>query len=176
MKFNDPIALWGIFNMAVYDFASGEKKLLRRFTKKNQIVNTGRAAIVEIMACPDDTGYQEERQLWSISAGTNNTPPQITDTTSTMVEVWQHQFTVGVDCIPVTTAPNSFYIHVTSTMLTTDAIGSPLVEAGVFTRGDNDDPTLSTTRALYARQVHPLITKTATMVIEYDWRFGISIQ
>lgn len=176
MKFTDNIGLWGLFNMKVYDVSTGEKKLVRQFTKNNQIVNDGRQALLELMAPSVGGLNQVERQLGSISAGTNATPPTIVNTGASMVQVWKHAFTAG-EIIRVNVAPNSFYVWIQATMLTTDAVGSVLAEAGVFTRGDDPDPTLSTTRKLYARQTHPLINpKTATMVIAYDWRFGVSIQ
>jgi len=184
MKFSDSIGLWGIFTMRVFDMRKGELELLRTIHKKNQIVNEGRQSLLELMAPPIPgvapppyPEYQYERQLWSLSAGTNPTPPTINNDVNTMTEAWQHPFT-NPERVVVAVAPNDFYVHVNVTMPALGAVtaGTNLVEAGIFTRGDNDVPGSAAGRRLYARQTHPVVQKTDTMVIEYDWRLGISIQ
>ncbi len=182
MDIKDSLGLFGIFGMRVFDIVDGEKKCIRRICKKNQIVNEGRQNLLELMAPPllgapppPYTSYQYERQLWSLSVGTNPTPPIITNDATSMTEVLQHVFTEP-ECAVVSVVPNDFYVHVNVSVLEAEAVGQDLVEAGIFTRGDNDTPGLAAGRRLYARQTHPLIAKTATMVIEYDWRLGVSIQ
>ena len=184
MKFSDSAGLWGVFTMRVYDVRDGQKKFFRRICKKNQIVNEGRQTLLELMApplpgapVPPYPEYQYERQLWSLSAGTNATPPTINNDVNTMVEAWQHAFS-DPECTVVAVAPNDFYVHVNVTMpgIGGAAAGTLLTEAGIFTRGDDDVPGSALGRRLYARQTHPIIEKTDTMVIEYDWRLGISIQ
>ncbi len=186
MDFSDSMGLFGIFEMRVYDISGGKKKRIRRFQKKNQIVNEGRQNVLELMAPPIPVlatppepypAYQYERQIWSISAGTNSTPPTINNDVSTVVPAWEHALS-NTERFVVAVAPNDFYIHVSVTMpgIGGAPSGTNLVEAGIFTRGDDDVPGLAAGRRLYARQTHPLIEKTDTMAIEYDWRLGISIQ
>lgn len=187
MKLADSIGLSGIFEMRVYDIRDGQKKRVRRFQKKNQIVNEGRQTVLELMAPPIPVltpppypEYQYERQLWSLTAGTNATPPTINNDVNTMIPAWEHPFT-NPERVVVAVAPNDFYVHVNVTMPALPSAGAPpagtqLVEAGIFTRGDNDVPGAAAGRRLYARQTHPLIEKTDTMVIEYDWRLLVSIQ
>ena len=170
MQLKDSMGLWGILGVRVYDIRNGKMQLIRTFTKKNQIVNDGRQAVLELLA-PGGLG-QADRQLFSISAGTNNTPPTIVNTRATMTRVWDHDFTVG-EITYVASTPNDFYVWVQASMPALVHPGVVFTEAGVFTRGDGVDPL---TIKLYARQTHPAVTKTATMVIAYDWRFGISIQ
>lgn len=166
------VALYGVFGIRVYNIRNGEKKCIRRILKKNQIVNTGRQALVELLA-PGVTD-QYERQLWCISAGTSNTPPTISDTTL-ISKVWDHAFTAG-EITQVISPPNTFEILISVTMGVGENNGETLREAGIYTRGDNDVPASSTTRVLYARQVHPDIVKTASMTIDYEWRLGVLIQ
>lgn len=176
MNFKEsPFQLWGIFGMKVYDVRDGQRKCIRRIVKKNQITNQGRKAVLELMRPTTYGILQDERQIWSLSAGINTIPPQITDDETVMSEVWQSAFS-GPECQVIDVPPNSFYLQITKTMAEADAIGSVLAEAGIFTRGSDDDPSVAIGRLLYARQIHPPVTKTNVMTIEYDWRLGITIQ
>lgn len=175
------IGLWGYFKMQVYDHSGGVKRRILKWEKKNQITNQGRDIVLLLMCpynvpgtLPDDV--QIEHRIWSLSAGTNGTPPTISDDDATMVPVWTSAFDFDAECIVVSTPPNSFYLQITKTMPTTEGVGSTLTEAGVFTRGDDPDPALAVGRKLYSRQVHTPIVKTITMTIEYSWQLGISIQ
>jgi len=169
------LRLWGIFGMKVYVTKDGKRKCIRRIVKNNQITNQGRKALLELMR-PTTYGIaQDERQIWSLSAGTNVIPPQITDDETTMVEVWQSAF-LAPECQVVDIPPNTYYLQVSKIVPEAVAVGSTLTEAGIFTRGDNDDPALAVGKMLYARQIHSPVIKTNVMTIEYDWKLGITIQ
>ena len=180
--------LWGDFGVQVFDVSSGVPKRVLRIRKKNQITNDGRAALLALMGTGAEgtppasggtlTAYDETRranQIWSIAVGTNPTTPTVTDNLTTMTTVWNEPFTFPSECAVVAVPPNSYYLNISKTLGTTEAVGSTLVEAGVLTRGDDDTPASSTTKALYARQVHSPIVKTSTMTVQYDWQLGITI-
>lgn len=176
MKLIEPtLSLWGIFGMRVYEHAKGEKKCIRRIVKNNQITNQGRKAVLELMRPVTYGIQQDERQIWSFSAGTNPIPPQITDDDTTMIQVWQSAFSPA-ECVVIDVPPNTYYLHISKAMYEADAVGDILTEAGIFTRGDDDDPSVAVGKMLYARQIHPAVEKTAVMTIEYDWKLGITIQ
>lgn len=173
--------MFGIFDMKVYDTRNGIRKQIRHVHKRNQITNQGRTALLDLMrpetnnpGAPDD--LQRERKIWSLSVGTNAIPPTINDDDTTMVQVWRSQFLPLAECQVVVVPPNQYLLQISKILPTTAAVGQVLAEAGIFTRGDNDDPYTAIGRMLYARQVHPPIPKTGTMTIEYDWKLGISIQ
>ncbi len=170
--------LWGDFGMQVFDHRTGVPKRILRIRKKNQITNGGREALLNLLGIGNGASYltvQEENKLWSLSVGTNTTPPTVTDTTAVMSVVWADRFIFPAECQIVATPPNSYYLAISKALGTTEANGSTLTEAGIFTRGDNDDATLSTNKTLYARQIHSPILKTSTMTIQYDWQLGITI-
>lgn len=184
MNLKDGAGLFGIFDMSVYDIRNGKRQRIRHVHKRNQITNQGREALLDLMrpetntpllGNPDD--LQRESKIWSLSVGTYATPPTINDTDATMTQVWRSQFALA-ECQVVVIAPNQYYLQIGKVLPSTpcSANGYTLTEAGVFTRGDSDDPVTSLGRKLYARQVHPPIIKTATMTIEYDWKLGITIQ
>lgn len=181
---DDSSQLYGRFGMRVYDVKSGQKKLVLQITKKNQITGDGRLVVLELLRQTLLTVPQQfpnYNQLWSLSAGESNIPAAITDT-GLYTPVWTSAFVNDAE-IYVQTIP-SLEIVVSKEMPETDAIGANLYEAGLFTRGSLDDPatlippTWETIpwRRLYARQTHPLVIKTNTMSIEYDWRIGVTVQ
>jgi len=192
-RFKKPIGqanagLWGDFGIQVFDVSSGTPKRILRVRKRNQITNSGRAALLALMGSgetgtPPTTGTaptvgdldRRENQIWSLAVGTNATTPTVTDELSNMTVVWNDPFSFDSECTIVSTPPNSYYLSISKTLGTSSANGSTLVEAGILTRGDDDDPASSTTKALYARQVHTPIEKTATMTVQYDWQLGITI-
>jgi hypothetical protein len=166
------IALFGNFGLRVFDLAGNK---LMSIQKKNQITNQGRNAVLSLLFPGNAGAVQETYRIWSLSAGTNNTAPTILDNLAAMHPVWSSAF-IGGECTVVENLPNDFYLQITKTLPDTDANGYTLTEAGIFTRGNNDDPDISTTKLLYARQIHPSIIKNATMTIQYDWQLGITIQ
>lgn len=172
----DGIALFGDFSMKVYE----KDKLVRSFKKRNQITNQGREALLQLMRpnyAGDPDGEQIENRIWSLAVGSNSTPPAITDTESSMDIRWQEAFIfTGGECEIITTPPNDFHLAITKTLPASAAVGSTLVEAGIFTRGDDDDISITVGRKLYARQKYSPITKTDTMTVQFEWLLGITIQ
>jgi hypothetical protein len=172
---SDRTCLYGRFGMTVYDVKDGQKKVVRRIQKKNQVVNDGRRVMLELL-CQMDAGSltTEQNQIWSLGVGTVGTPPQITDT-GLLTQVWAEQFALA-ECVIASCPPFEIQIYKTLPTTPCSANGHILREAGVFTRGDNDDPYVALNRRLYARQIHPPIEKVDTMMIVYDWRLGITVE
>lgn len=172
----DNVVLFGDFSMRVYDEVDGERKLVRKFTKRNQITNQGREALLMLMR-PDDEDVSLQNKIWSLAVGINSAPPTINDSDTTMDVVWKSALSyVGGECNIVAVPPNDFYLAISKILPTTDAVGSTIVEAGIFTRGDNNDVDLAVGKKLYARQKFSPIIKTSTMTVQFDWQLGITIQ
>lgn len=171
------LALYGNFQMQVFDHSSGSPRRIFRWQKRNQITNQGRTALLVLM-CPDGVpDGQLINSIWSFEAGTNATPPTVDDDETTMTSVWTSNlnFSSG-ECTVVTTPPDDFHLAISKTLGLSEGNGSTLQEAGIYTRGDNLDPLISVGRKLYARQVHSPIPKVATMTVQYDWQLGLTIQ
>ncbi len=174
-------ALWGDFGMQVFDVSSGTPRRILRIRKKNQITNDGRSALLNLMGIGDATlpipwaTVQSENRIWSLSVGTNATPPTVADDAATMADVWSSQFVFPAECQIITSPPNNYYLAISKSLAIGDANGNTLAEAGIFTRGDADDPGISVGKSLYARQIHSPIIKTSSMTIQYDWQLGITI-
>ena len=174
----DAIKMYGVFGLRVFELRGGKFVQTRRIQKKNQITNQGRSNVLNLL-CPATFGYdglQDELKIKSIAVGTNSTPPTVADDDTTMVTVWREAFDYISDCVVINNPPNDFMLSITKELPTTEANGSTLTEAGIFTRGDENDPDISVGMQLYARQVHSPIIKTSVMSILYDWQLGITIQ
>lgn len=174
VPWHNTACLYGRFGMTVYEVKDGQTRVLRRIQKKNQIVNNGREAMLLLLGQLGTAVPPNESQIWSLSAGTGGIPPQITDI-GLATAVWTSVF-VPLEVSIVALAPSTFEVQTTKTLPTTDANGSTLQEAGIFTRGDNDDPSLAGNRKLYCRQTHPPILKTSSIQIVYDWRLGVTVE
>ena len=183
------IGLWGDFGLRVFDLSSGKPVETLRIRKKNQITNEGRTALLMLMTPGQyndpgvDSGIQVENRIWSLGVGTDATPATVSDTESSMLAnlKWISSFfypTPGLfECQVIATPPNTFHLSISKTLPQTSSADTyTLTEAGIFTRGDADDPTAPGNRSLYARQTHSPIIKTDNMTIQYDWLLGITIQ
>jgi len=173
--------LFGNFGMVVYDVnpKTGKKKRLFRVTKHNQITHLGREAVLSLLA-QDVMGTVLQanpiyNQIWAIALGADGTPPSITDA-SLYSEVGRYQLVVPTARELVVVPPSIYEIHVSYTLAPGVLTGVTLAEAGLYTRGDNDDPSIAANQVLYARQIHPMFTIGATMSIEYSWILGLLVQ
>jgi hypothetical protein len=173
---NQP-CLYGRFSMSVYSVNDGEKKLIRRIQKKNQVVNDGREVVLQLLGQMAAPGiFPIENQIWSFEVGTGGTPPLVTDT-ALYATVWLEPIT-SLECVIVAIPPSTYELQIVKTLPTTPctANGYTIQEAGIFTRGDNPIPGLAANRRLYCRQTYPSIVKVDTMQIVFDWRLGITVE
>jgi hypothetical protein len=171
--------LYGHLTVTVYDVKNGQKKRLFRMANHNQITNLGREVVLALLA-QDAMGtvYQANpayNQIWTLAVGSDSTPPSVTDT-SLYTEQGRYQLTIPTEREYVIVPPNIFEIHVHKEIGAGVLTGITVAEAGLYTRGDDDDPSLAANQVLYARQIHPAFVKGATMAVEYDWRLGMLLQ
>ena len=178
------LGLYGDFGVRFFDEKTQETVF--KCEKRNQITNEGRDAILELLfqdpagtASQQDPGYN---QLWSLSVGTGILPPTVADT-GLVSPVFSSAFNfAGGELTKVTLPPTTYELVINKTIPSgTLADGTEVAEAGIFTRGNADDPGAGnwediSYRRMYARQVHPAIVITATLAITYEWRLGVTIQ
>jgi len=95
--------------------------------------------------------------------GTNNTAVNASDITLG-TEVFRGEFTT------ITYAAGQ--LNIRYYLASGDANSNTLVEAGLF--GDTASATANS-GTLFARIIHPAITKTASIAVTYSWQINISI-
>jgi hypothetical protein len=161
----------GQLGLSIYDHGV----LVRRQVKRNQITNQARSAVLHQLYLGTTSDAQEQNKIWSLALGINNTLPMVTDDVLTMDIAWQDRLNTS-ECYIVENTPNEFYIQVIKMLPMSEANGYSLTEAGIITRGNNDDPVLASGRKLYARQVFVPVVKSASMSIQIDWQLGLTIQ
>lgn len=176
--------LYGHLTVTVYDVKNGKKKLFR-ITKKNQITNKGREVVLALLAQDPLSAipYQanpEYNQIWSLGIGTGSAPADVTDTTlysEVLPPTGRMVLTTAErEYVIIPGSPGTYEIQIHKELPAHTLTGTLLAEAGLFTRGDNDDPSLAANNVLYARQIHPVFEKGEFMAVEYDWRLGMLVQ
>lgn len=184
MEFKDLMQLYGRLQVRAYDVKGKRPKLLFRYTKMNQIVNGGRDIVLELLAQisgdPGPQGNPYWNTIWSLSAGEDPTPAIATQT-QLGAPVWTGQLSLPTERVYI---PSLFEINVVKQLPAGEATGAMLAEAGLFVRGEYDDPAAASVpnwelipgRRLYARQTHPVFEKGATMAVIYDWHLGLTVQ
>jgi len=180
----DTLSLYGNLSMRVYEEGpDGEKKLKFRFSKKNQITDDGRLAVLQLLA-QDAAGTAIQAnpdygQIWSLSVGDGTIPPAASQT-GLVSPVW----TGALDVLTGERAyvAGSFQIQVHKEVPVGTVTGSTFAEVGLFTRGslaapDMTYPTwqLIPERKMYSRQIFPSFIKGATMSVVFDWTLGLTI-
>ena len=181
MRIVNNCKLFGEVTISVYDVKQGKFQRIFRHIQKNQITNDGRAVVLDMLGggpltWGGGTPYQihpEWNWIWSFEVGTGNTPPTLADTTLGNY-IWRSAFNLDIER-PVYKDPQ-WALEISKTVPSGELTGSIITEAGIFTRGNNDDPVLAAQRRMYSRIVHTPVTKSITMALVYDWRLGITIE
>jgi len=155
---------------------AADHSILSVWQKKNVITYAGTEAIVKLLAPNTALGVdvQLNSQIKSIRFGTSNSTAQKTDVglvaeaqvLSTPVRV---QFADGDRIIGVAGT-----VEFVGVMGTGYGNGVTYREAGLFTRGTDDDPQIATGHAMFSRQVFPDQIKTALVELEFRWRITLT--
>jgi hypothetical protein len=167
MQLTDYLSLKGHIRIRVLDAKTGTE--LYREEKSNLVCVGARQAVTRLISqqtTPDD---YDETKLWAIYAGTGNTAPDVNDTdldTVVFKKACDQPFSVNL---------GTGEVEVQMTIESGEGNGYTYQEAGLFSRGDNDDPNAGGISGvlMYARQLHGQIEKTSSISIEYTWRFQI---
>lgn len=172
----DIAQLYGRIEVSVFDAARGGKRIYH-VKKRNQVVNTGRQAVLEMLTQygTGSPGQQNPNynQIWSLGVGTDGTPPTVNQT-ALGAEVLTKILTRPTEVLYV--PDPTFEVHCSMTFDTTEANDpSPLQEVALFTRGDDDDPYVAANRLLYARQTFSPFVKTNTMTVVFNWILGMTV-
>lgn len=169
--------MYGHLTMHVYDMKRGKRERVYTVTKRNQITNLGREVLLECLA--GDLNDAEWNTLWSLSVGTGTTPA-VASQTQLDTPVWTGELS-GAERVY---APSLHEVNIIKEVPAGEATGYTVTEAGLFTKGQYDNPTAAgggawealNGRRMYARQTVPAFLKGATMSVIFDWKLGLTVQ
>jgi len=163
--------MWGRIGLVVRDAGSGEVR--RRYEVRNKITFLAADLLVELIAQRSTDPVPGRNLVYSMRMGSSNTAAQRSDTNLGAFVIGKVLGDVG----KVTGAPGE--IQFVTTLDSGDANGNTLREAGLFTAGsaastsDTPGTTPGVTRML-ARQIHPDVIKTSSIVIDYLWTIAFT--
>lgn len=154
-------------------------QILSVWEKKNVITFGATEGLVKLLAPNAAYGatVQEETQIKSMRFGTSNLAPQRTDTALASEAIDPStSLPVRVELLDanrlVGAAGTVEFVAVLDPLT---GNGVTYREAGLFTRGDNNDPQLTTFTTLFARQVYPDQVKTSAVQLEFRWRITFTV-
>ncbi len=165
----------------------GDLRIIRRdastkyiqsvWEKKNVITFDGTDSLVMLMAPNLVLGatIQEERQIKSMRFGTNNTAPQRTDE-DLLTEAIVSSNPVRIELVDANRIiGGSGTVEFVATLASGVGNGVTYREAGLFTRGTDDDPLTTTGGAMFSRQIFPDQVKNSSVELEFRWRVTFTV-
>ena len=181
-KHHDVSKLYGVLDVSAYDTISGKR--VYHSVKRNQVTDVGRIIVLDLLSQiavsspPTAQMYPEYNQIWSISVGESSIPAAATQT-----QLFEPVFTQKLDRTSERVkVEEAFELRIITQIAAGSATDSVLAEAGLFTRGSQDEiDGVYTTwesipfRRMYARQTYPSFTKAETMRVVYEWTLGMTV-
>lgn len=171
MQIRDGVKLKGRLGIRVLD--ANTRRVIREIKTPNQICVGSLEALVRLAAQTSVHGGTsedyEETRVWAIYAGDGSTPPLSVDASLDSV-----QFKKACDQ-PLVVNYSAGTFTAQMTIESGEGNGITYTEIGLFTRGDNDDPALTSGALMMARQLHGSIAKTAAIAIEYTWTIQFTL-
>jgi hypothetical protein len=146
--------------------------ILDIWSKKNTITYVAGDVLVALIA-PNALGVggaQVTNQIKSMRFGTSSLAPQRTD-----VLLAAEHTPARRQLLDANRLIGSQTVEFVASLDSATGNGVTYREAGLFTRGDNDDPALASGSKLFARQVFPDQAKSAAIELEFRWRITFTI-
>ena len=169
MKLTSGIRLKGHLTIRVLDGRTGRER--ERIEILNTVCAGAELALERLLAQRTGLDDPTEERFWAIYCGTDNTPPTHADVALGAVEYKEacdQPMSISYGGVPG-------LLVCQMTMGVGEGNGGFIFnEAGLFTRGDLDDPATTTGALMIARQIHSGIEKDASIAVEYTWRFQVA--
>lgn len=152
-------------DLAIFRRDAGTGRLLSHWEKKNVIVYGAGTALTRLIAPNLALGanIQQESQIKSMRFGESNAVPQRSDTALGAP-------VLAIEIVDAGRVHSAGMVEFSVLMDSLTGNGTTFREAALFTRGDNNDPTLTVGALMFSRQVFPDQPKTALIELEFRWR------
>ena len=146
-------------------------RVLRVISTPNVVTDVAKAALAKLIV-PASSADQDDNQFWYLEAGDGTATPDVTDVALAGSNLYSQVFDTRTY-----NSPTDGLVECVVTFGLSEGNQSPGVyytEAGLWTRGDDDDPSLTTGDTMCARQIHAEIQKNSSIQLEYTWRFQLT--
>lgn len=163
-------------DLAIIKRDASTHEILDVWENKNVITFAAAEALVKLMAPNSSLGstVQEENQIKSMRFGTSNLTPQRTDVSLGNEAVVGDPVRVQLeDANRVIGASGT--VEFTAVLDSGTGNGVTYREAGLFTRGTDDDPQTTSGEIIFSRQIFPDQPKTSAVELEFRWRITFTV-
>ncbi len=160
-------------DLEIYRRCARTGALLDVWAKKNTITYVAGDTLVALLApnALGTGGAQITNQLKSMRFGTSSLAPNRTDVALAAEHTAARQQLLDANRLIGASGSVTFV----TTLDASTGNGVTYREAGLFTRGDADDPATSSGAKLFARQVFPDQAKSAAIELEFRWRLTFTV-
>jgi len=184
MKFIETIKVTGQLKIRVLDTKT--KRVLRVIETPNLICVGMLEALQRLLTFYPEADWEaggygtvpKEERIWAIYAGDDATTPVYTNTdlNNTLFKK-RCDGIIAKTGMEINVGGETGLLECQMTMEGGEGNDSPnpvYKEAGVFGRGDDNDPASTTGARLLAHQIHASVEKDTSISIEYTWRIRIT--
>lgn len=169
-EFISQIKIQGFLTIIARDAKTGQ--IVFREDKPNLVVQGTKGVVAHLLAQISGTDANENR-IWGIYVGDSADVPISSQTALQGSNVTKRAINQPMTIVPP--EATSGIVEAEVTFGTTDHVGQYIREVGLFSRGNDDDPNVSTSATMMARQIHGEIYKTASITVTYIWRYQITV-
>lgn len=163
-------------DLAIFRRDAATHVLLDAWEKKNVITFGAGYNVMQLLAPNVSFGasIQQQSQILSMRFGISNITPQRSDAALASEAI------VSGNPVRIALPDANRIVSSSGTVefvaILDSATGNDVTyrEAGLFTRGSNDNPLLATGSVLFSRQVFPDQPKTAAVELEFRWRLTMT--
>lgn len=147
---------------------SGDRAVL--FDASNHIVTGALTTFSEIIAQKAGVDPVERaiHSLWIESSAVALAPVSVSDTGPAGTVIKRAVFDRAAD-VDTNVGAVQGLTEFRATLAASEGNGTTVRAVNLFTRGDDDDPLLSTTLRLFARQIVGAIPKDSTFALDFTW-------
>ncbi len=151
----------GDFTVRTRDIRTG--RVLRTCVIRNTVTYIGMGTLAQLLAQRAADPAPATLMINELWVGEGTTPPVRGDTA--LADTLGFAFKIPVDdANKLVNTLGPYELRIIATLGALEGNGKVLTEAGLYTA----------TPALFARQIHPAITKTAAIAVDYDWRISFT--
>lgn len=164
------VKMQGFLKIVAREVATG--RIVFAEEKPNMVVVGTKGVLARLLTQLAGNPVNYDR-IWGIYVGDSNLAPTTSQTALQGTHVTKKA--INQPMTIVSPAESSGIVEAEATLGASDHVDQYIREVGLFSRGNNNDPSVTTGAQMMARQIHGEIYKTAAITVTYTWRFQITV-